>query len=169
MRYSQSTEERAVAEPDRAVSRDAVSLRRVLDEATDIQNTMYSYKQADMLVDLITACAEAAVENWDGYGAQPVRPGAYAFAEAFLRVLPFDLPKPEISVHPDGEVGLDWLMEPRKVFSLSIDDAGTLSFASLYGSSKVTGTEMFSGTFPTVVSGPLRRVMRDDPALNSNA
>ena len=76
-------------------------------------------------------------------------PGVYLAAERFARVLPPTVSAPEVSVHPDGEIAFDWLVDRHRQFSISIDANGVLSYAGLFGKNKVIGKEKFLGTIPT--------------------
>lgn len=109
-------------------------------------------------VELADAASEAAIPNWDGYGAKPVDPLAYREAERFLAALPTTTPVPDVSVDPDGEVSISWNTEPDWVFSVSIGATGRLSYAGLFGTSKAHGTEWFITEIPQTVLGCITRL-----------
>lgn len=84
----------------------------------------------DRLYDLAAECAEA---DWDGYGAEAVSQSAVERSERFIRRLPEDLPLPEISVEPDGEIALDWSPTQTQTFSVSIGTTDQMACAWVNG------------------------------------
>jgi hypothetical protein len=47
-------------------------------------------------------------ENWDGYGALPVRPETAQNALDALRKLPDEIPMPDITPNPNGTISFEW-------------------------------------------------------------
>jgi hypothetical protein len=142
----------------KAIGPVARAVHRLLDEANEAAFTVGSRRHADMTVALLEACAQAQESGWDGYNGEGVKTGAYISAEALLRALPGSVPAPEISVDPDGEIAFDWTADRQHVFSISIGDNGILSYAGLFGGSKVTGREVFTGVFPVGIVAHIARV-----------
>src|SRR6266446_1721199 len=97
---------------------------------------------------LMRVYCESSQPNWDGYEGLPVGEETFVNAKEFLDVFPANLPMPEISADPDGEVSFEWYAAPRKVFSISIGSGNVLIFAGLFGRSKVQGSEIFTGRIP---------------------
>ena len=89
--------------------------------------------QKDALNRLYELAAECAEANWDGYGAEAVSQNAVEHSVHFIRKLPEDLPLPEISVEPDGEIALDWSPTPTQTFSVSIGTADRMTCAWVNG------------------------------------
>ena len=58
--------------------------------------------RADALISLERLASECSREGWDGYGAEPVRPGTVAQAGRFLDALPKQFPVPAPGVEPDS-------------------------------------------------------------------
>ena len=108
--------------------------------------------------ELVEAAQEAAVPDWDGYGARPIDARAYVQAERFFSTLPTTTPVPDVSIDPDGEVSISWNLAPDWVFSVSIGPTGRLSYAGLYGTSKAHGTEWFLNEIPEAVLDNLTRL-----------
>jgi len=132
-----------------AIGRDAETLEQSIAEAGIAgPNSVLTQRISDAVVALLEAATAASAPNWDGYRSQPISVGSFFFAEALLRTIPPDVPMPDIDVHPDGQVGLDWLFSRRRMFSLAIDALGTIAFAGMCGEQKVTGRDSFTGTFP---------------------
>ncbi len=140
-----------------AVSPVAAELRRTFEDMRRPAHTTGTQRHADLTVALIEACSAADGENWDGYRGRQVAPGAYISAGELLRVFPEHLALPEISVHPDGELALDWIADRRNMFTVSIGADGALSYAGMFGKNKVTGREIFTGTFPAILLPHIKR------------
>src|SRR5439155_4575953 len=78
-----------------------------------------SHQEAQAAGVLKAACAEAATDNWDGYGAQAVTYGVKLRAQEFLdALLTAAVPLPTVAADPDGEVAFEWYVGPRQVFSV---------------------------------------------------
>ena len=144
-----------------AVGPDARNLRRSVRKAQmGRSNSVQVQRFADAFVALLEACGDASEANWDGYGGQPISIESFLAAEDLLQTLPPDIPLPEVDVHPDGQVGLDWVIDRDHMFSLAVDDKGTVAYAGHSGAAKVSGREAFAGTFPSTVYFHLARVLR---------
>ena len=82
---------------------------------------------------LYELAAECAETDWDGYGTEVVSQSAVEHSAHFIRRLPEDLPLPEISVEPDGEIAFDWSPTSTQTFSVSIGNAGRMACAWVNG------------------------------------
>ena len=87
----------------------------------------------DALNRLSELAAECAQADWDGYGAEAVSQSAVERSAHFIRRLPEDLPLPEISVEPDGEIALDWSPTQTQTFSVSIGTTDQMACAWVNG------------------------------------
>lgn len=96
--------------------------------------------------------------DWDGYGAKPVSFEAYERAKQFIAALPRELPVPEISADPDGDVSFEWYSAPSKVFSVSASPNNELNYAGLFGVSRTHGTEIFHDEIPQILLFHIKRV-----------
>jgi hypothetical protein len=107
---------------------------------------------------LVDAYSEGVTDGWDGYGASKVQPSTIQNARNFIESLPNNLPMPEVSIEPDGEVSFDWICSARRQFSISLGTRSVMSYAGLFGSDKVVGSERFQGTLPRTLVEHIRRV-----------
>jgi hypothetical protein len=107
---------------------------------------------------LIDAYNEATTDGWDGYGASEVKPSAIHIACIFIDSLPTNIPMPDVSVEPDGEISFDWISGARRQFSISLGERKVMSYAGLFGSDKVAGSERFQGLLPRILLEHIRRV-----------
>lgn len=147
--------------PSEGHSADARTLGGLLTNVRDHLWATFSLGQSrnDAEIQLVNAYREASRPNWDAYEALPVSEETYGNASRFLGVFPANLPMPEISADPDGEISFEWYASPRKVFSISIGRASVLTYAGLFGRSKVQGTEVFDGRLPSFLPQYIARVM----------
>jgi len=112
----------------------------------------------ESLQELYQLLEECSSENWDGYGAKPIDPYSFNEAERFLRALPTTVSEPEVAVDPDGEISLEWYLEPSKVFSVSIGKRNEITYAGLYGTNKAYGREYFDDEIPKEIFDNLDRL-----------
>jgi len=98
--------------------------------------------------------------DWDGYDALAVRPESYENARRFLESLGGLWPQPSVGVEPDGELAFEWFRGPRLRFSVSIGPDATLSYAGMFGTSTVHGTETFLDEVPAGILHHLHRLYR---------
>jgi hypothetical protein len=143
----------------RGVGPDASKLDDLVNDALDFPNCISIGRSfCETFESLLANFSEASRENWDEYGARPVSQETLSYALGFLSALPTTAPKPEISVHPDGDIAFEWYGGPRKVFTLSMNSVGDINFAGLYGRSKIHGMEHFANEIPESIAIGLRRV-----------
>jgi hypothetical protein len=76
----------------------------------------------------------------------------------FASLLPRFAPVPETSVDPDGEISFDWFGPSGKMFSVSVNKSGRLSYAGLFeNKNRSHGTETLGASFPpTILNGLVR-------------
>ena len=145
----------AVGADARKLSRHATDVRLYLERGVSLRRVT-----GNALFQLETAKIEAALPNWDGYGAKPIDDAAYAYAQSFIRSLPTTTPTPDVGVDPDGEVSIDWTFGPRRILSVSVGPSGRLVYAALVGANRVRGTEWFRDAAPDPILDVLSRLIR---------
>ena len=106
---------------------------------------------ADALTLLERLASECSREGWDGYGAEPVRPGTVAQAGRFLDALPKQFPVPAPGVEPDGCVTLEWYESPDWIVSVSVSPDCRLDYAAILGTLKQHGSCVFADAIPATV------------------
>lgn len=104
--------------------------------------------------------SEASRSGWDGYGAKPVDPLAYMYAQFFVNALPNTAPIPEVSADSDGEVALDWFFGNRKALTVSIGPTGRCTFAWMNGQSTNRGTDWMEDDVPASIVFALAQLAR---------
>lgn len=86
----------------------------------------------------------------------PVGYATLVQAVIFLMTMPSDLPLPEISVDPDGEIALDWC-RGEDMLSLSLGASGRLSYAWNIEDEARHGTEVFDGVLAPSILGAIKQ------------
>ncbi len=99
-------------------------------------------------------CKEA---DWDGYLAKPASVLSWQMSQKVISSLPADVPMPEIAVDPDGEFSLEWHGGNRRVFSVSVGANNALTYAGIFGASRVRGVETFHGELNRLMLDYVRR------------
>ena len=127
------------------------SSRALLGSKEDALNRLY---------ELAARCTEA---GWDSYDAEAVSQSAVKRSANFIRRLPEDLPLPEISVEPDGEIALDWSPTPTQTFSVSIGTADRMACAWVNGAEHGHAvTYSNNGEIPLRILQEIQRITNDD-------
>lgn len=144
---------------DRAVSDEARILHDLISAASEFDHSIAVGEPKRAAQEALAAAyVGAQVEDWDGAGSARVEPSTYAHADQFLRLLPSSTSVPDITVDSDGEIVFEWDLGRRRVFSVSVGRDGTLTFAGLFGHTKVHGAEHLREALPAVISDCLQRL-----------
>ena len=109
--------------------------------------------------DLFELFEEHSTDNWDGYGAKPVTTASFLSAINFWRMLPITIPRPELAVDPDGAIVFEWYRGARKILSIAVERDNRVTYAGLFGPSKVSGTEYYDQDLPETVFLQIQRVL----------
>jgi len=144
---------------DRALSDEARVLRRLISAASEFSGSVAVGEPKRAAQEALAAAYRAAqIDGWDGADARGVEPSTYVYADQFLRLLPSSASLPDITVDNDGQILFEWDQGRRQVFSVSVGRDGTLTFAGLFGHTKIYGTEHLREALPLVVSACLERL-----------
>jgi hypothetical protein len=112
----------------------------------------------DVLESTTEVFEESCHPDWDGYSAAPVSFETYLKAKKFLSALPTNLPTPEVSAHPDGQIGFEWFVAPNRQFVMGISSEDELAYAGIFGINKTSGVELFIDEIPKAVLEGIRRL-----------
>ena len=142
------------------VSEDARRLQKqiadILENLEQSETIGGHFRETQQLLDKATE--ECFVDNWDDYGAKAIDEISYGKAIYFSRLLPPNIPVPEIYIDPDGEVTFEWYTGPRQVFFLSIGSNNELVYAGLFGANKTHGVEYLDDELPGTILDNINRV-----------
>jgi len=109
----------------------------------------------DSLSGLLWDCSEA---NWDGYGANRISEKAVNNAMLYLSLLSKEIPVPEVSPEPDGEVALEWFGSDGSVLSLSFGNNKLIRYAGVFSDeSKVHGVERIDSEDKKIIEGFIKK------------
>ncbi|HWP90751.1 MAG TPA: hypothetical protein VNN20_00935 [Thermodesulfobacteriota bacterium] len=100
-------------------------------------------------------------DNWDGYGANAISYETYLGAREVIHMLNsafLNVPMPEITPEPDGDIAFEWNDGHGRTFLFSIDDNQTLTYAGIFGAGKTHGFEILGDFLPGVVIYNLKRL-----------
>lgn len=144
---------------DRGLSDDADVVRKLTISASEFPGSVVLGEPKRVVQEALhAACVAAQKDDSDAIGSARVEPSTYAYASQFLQTLPASLPIPDVSVDTDGEILFEWDRGPRHIFSVSVGRDGTLTFAGLYGHTKVHGTDHLREALPPVIAHSLQRI-----------
>jgi hypothetical protein len=122
-------------------------------------------ERAAAIMELLTIARECDVEGWDGGDALAANQAAVFQAESFVRAMPGDLPSPEFSVGPNGQIILEWIASRERRFSLSIGESNRLSYAWLDGSDSGYAVASYNGlTVPSRVYTTIQTIVGNGSA-----
>lgn len=141
---------------DSGISADAQNLAKfVFDSITHFKQTTPKENAFASLDEVYTECS---IQNWDGYGAQPVKEEAYLEARKILDLLPSNVPLPEVGSEPNGDIGLEWSRSRRSVFVISVSGHNVMTYAGLFGRNEIHGSEYFEDSIPSMILQNLSRL-----------
>ncbi len=155
-----------VAEIDRpstsvALSAEAELLAQVLGEVrlSSLSSETLSAGRRNAMNSLILNFREANRPGWDGYDAVAVTPRGFLAAMRVLLAVPTAFPAPEIGIERDGEITLEWFGAADRVLSVSVSDAGRLTYAGLFEERPVCGHVYMGSDLPSEIIELIRRVI----------
>jgi len=85
----------------------------------------------------------------------------FALAQVALALAPSNVPSPEFSVGPSGEILFDWWKAAKKSLTMSVTPSGKLLFAAIDGTSLLHGSEELVHGFPRAISDALSRLFEE--------
>ena len=114
--------------------------------------------KAVLISNLSLLGGECCEKNWDGYGAEPVRPRALRGAEDLIASLPEDVTLPECSIEPDGCVSLDWMPGPNRTLTVSVGESDRMPYAWVDGTDRGHAVaRLVDGQLPSRILAEIRR------------
>ena len=112
----------------------------------------------EMIRSIFSAAEEASRPDWDGHGGAPTDANTVVQAVELASKLPTRVARPEITVHPDGEIGFSWLLGRDRMLTASVNSTGVVSFASIVGSTRSHGSELMLDELPAQMALALRKL-----------
>lgn len=139
-------------------SEDAQRVRRPVPWMVDGASLSIDNAARELVSAVLEAAHEASRDNWDGYGALSIDQDVIWAALRFASMLPTAVSKPDVSVHPDGEIGFSWLLGKNQILTVSVSSAGILSFAGIIGTTRAHGSEPLLDELPEPMAIALRKL-----------
>ncbi|HLF89550.1 MAG TPA: hypothetical protein VI451_11425 [Anaerolineales bacterium] len=146
------------------VSREAYQINELFFKVVEhlFKNETFGESRLEGYKSLEEVAQEANEPNWDGYNGIAVNALSLYQASEFLNALPASIPTPEIGVDPDGEISFDWYRGKNHLFSVSVGETGKLTFAGIFGLSKIHGVEYMGDVIPGIILLNIQRVLGED-------
>lgn len=138
---------RGISEYAKVVSDSLDDLRKEVKN----ENESFGSSLIETLKELDEAALDASVANWDGFGGKKIDKESYINAQKFLNNLPVGVSMPEVSIHPDGEVALEWFKNRKYVLTVSISSDEEIAYAFRFGLSKGYEKKYFGDDIPETV------------------
>jgi hypothetical protein len=115
------------------------------------------YQRIEELIN--KAVREHLEENRVGALLDIINIYSYFNSLKFTKMLPSSIPIPNIYVETDGMVEFEWYINPKRLFSITIEDSNKLIYAGIFGDDINTyGTERFEQELPRKIFENIQRV-----------
>jgi hypothetical protein len=144
---------RAIGEESKGIALAISGLRIHL-----VTNISFGKPKSDALAALDEVVEEASEYGWDCHSAEPVKFDAYMAAKRFIDLLPVNLPAPDVSADPDGDISLEWYRTDKRMFWVSINAYDFVHYVGSFGSATMRGGEVFVDEIPRTVINGIKRV-----------
>lgn len=99
---------------------------------------LFQFWKGIEVMTLQEAISECSVDNWDGYGAEPIPQENIDAARQFEPLI-VGIPFPEWGADPDGMLCCDWSNGKDRTLSISISPAGACIYAWMIAYKKGSG------------------------------
>jgi len=110
----------------------------------------FCVSKSQALEELVALYEEASENNWDGEESLKVDYEAFEKAFLLLESMPETWEKPEIDAEPDGEISIEWYVEPYRRISVSMGKENRIAYAWLKGDEFGNAVEKLAGnSFPS--------------------
>lgn len=132
-------------------------------DSSHIPDQLLEYRRfAGLILAVDELSMENSLPNWDGYEANPILRSVRDEAVRLIKMLPSDLPLPDVSPEPLGTIAFEWYKAKDNLFIASVSGKGIVEYAGLYGiGNRDYGTARIENTFPKIVSYHIRRLFED--------
>lgn len=139
-------------------SEGAETLERVRDDEAKRRDETVTFSRQplyDQLIDLFLQCSQPGSDGEDSY---PVERETLMIAKQFIESLPAEFRAATMAGEPDGHIGLEWYVHPRRILTVSINPKGILHWAALIDAEDPRGSCPFYGEMPRTLLYWIARV-----------
>jgi hypothetical protein len=127
----------------------------------DALRDSFELGHSSCLNDLFDLWHDCKRPDWDGHGALPVGEAEFDAACRFVNALPIGFERPSVGAEPDGQITLEWYRTRHRLVSVSVDPAGVLHYAALFGINPQSGRiAFFAGETPLELIELVKRLNR---------
>jgi len=146
--------------PSNGYSKEANEMSRIGNEMESVlsKSMTFDIRYDNILISLIHAFSESALDNWDGYGARATTFNSFIDASKFIKMIPPTFPIPEIDTEPNGGILFEWRKGKKRIFSIIIEGDNNITYAGLFGENKTYGTEYFKNEIPKTILENIQRL-----------
>lgn len=151
--------EKIVESTDYATSQ-LEQVNRSMEEAST-RRSVRADPNADARTQILQIAEACNSPNWDGYGAEPIKPVAIWAALFVLEKLPRDTTVPDIVAEPTGGLGFEWENSRGSSLIISVQGDRMMAYvASMGDGGRRRGNERFINFLPPPVLELLEREFR---------
>jgi hypothetical protein len=145
--------------PSPAVSEEGAWLSKLLQRVQDrlLRSEALAGPVREVFDQLLDVYDECSRPGWNNPDALAVSRESLRAAGRFLLSLPRDFPMPEVSADAQGEIHLEWYVNPRRIFTISFG-LNILHYAGRFGASTTRGREPLDRPLPESLLNNIRRV-----------
>lgn len=119
--------------------------------------TFSRFSLDDQLIDVYENCSQP---DWEGPGSLPVQPDTLEAAQRLVLSLPQEFRTPTIFGEPDGHVGMEWYVHPRRLLTISLSPQRVIHWAALIGDEDPRGSCHFFNEVPQTLTYWISRICR---------
>ena len=115
------------------------------------------YQRIEELIN--TAVIENLQESRNGNISDIINMNSYYNSFKFVKMLPSSIPIPNIYVETDGMIEFEWYINPKRLFSVTIEDSNKLIYAGIFGDDDNNyGTKRFEDEIPRDIFNNIQRL-----------
>lgn len=95
---------------------------------------------------------ECSGENWDGFGANPVKNETYKEARNFISLIPLKYMSPKIIPEPNGDIAFEWFVDSNNVLVISFEGKNTITYVCALNGQVISDVLEFNDIFPSIIT-----------------
>lgn len=118
------------------ISKESLALEnqyKVIRESNRITSLSLVRNDQDLQAEVDRLALECRLDGWNGYDAEAVIDGTIKEAYQLIESFPDDLPSPEISAEPTGEICFEWYRDKWNLITLSVGGTEVIIYSAMFG------------------------------------
>jgi hypothetical protein len=117
-----------IIKPTSEAGKSLLNEEKVFSKKQATETLTYNPSEKTFIKDLEEIKNDYSCEDWDGYGAKPICKNSISYAEQFVALRPPYIDFPELTPHPNGLLGMQWLYDKNHLI-ISIDEHKMVYYA----------------------------------------